>query len=203
MIEISTLLASIISIFFIIIYITARPVSHTIKYITTVSDKIDKNIAAEFAAKVDAVLNDPRGWRKHGYTFIRQPSINSLRIRLETSEDADNLCGTHKLSCWRGGPHDIIIHLGNWMGESNSKLSIDRYRNYVISHEVGHELGLSHQKCPSAECEKRGMKECPASIMQQMTRGPSFVAPCLENDWPLDPDWDEDNPDRLYDLKII
>jgi hypothetical protein len=38
------------------------------------------------------------------------------------------------------------------------------------------------------------MAECPASVMQQMTKGPDHVAPCVETDWPLDPDWLVDDP---------
>jgi len=47
---------------------------------------------------------------------------------------------------------------------------------------------------PTAECARRGMATCPASVMQQMTRGPEYVSPCVEADWPLDPDWGIDDP---------
>jgi hypothetical protein len=58
-----------------------------------------------------------------------------------------------------------------------SKLPIDRYRTYVICHEVGHSLGLQHSKCPGP-----GQK---GSVMQQMSKGPEHISPCIENEWPL------------------
>jgi hypothetical protein len=48
-------------------------------------------------------------------------------------------------------------------------------------------------KCPLAECERRGISPCPASVMQQMTLGGKAIAPCIASDWPLDPDWGVDN----------
>lgn len=149
----------------------------------------------EFAGEVSRVLADPRGWRKYGYEFREVPAGAGVRrVRLETAERSAELCGVGGFSCWRRGPNDIIINLKNWMGGSASRLPLDRYRTYVVNHETGHSLGLSHQGCPVAECARRGLKPCPASVMQQMTRGPEHVAPCVEADWPLDPDWRIDDP---------
>lgn len=151
----------------------------------------------EFAAKIAQVLSDPRGWRKYGFEFREVPEREgAVHVRLESSDDAASLCGISGFSCWRERPADIVINLGNWMGGSRSQLPLDRYRTYVINHEWGHALGLEHQKCPAAECTRRGMTTCPASVMQQMTRGAEHIAPCVEADWPLDPDWRIDDPTR-------
>jgi hypothetical protein len=96
-------------------------------------------------------------------------------------------------------PIDIIINYKNWMGGSKSTLSIMDYHKYIINHEVGHWLGLEHSKCPLEECKKRGIeaKDCPASIMQQMSKGLKHLAPCgKETCTPLPPDWGVDNPHR-------
>jgi hypothetical protein len=167
-----------------------------IPYTVSVSARAQGVSAEEFAAKVAAVLHDPRGWRKYGYRFyqVAAPCGSALHIHLEAADDADRLCRARGFSCWRPPSNDIVIHLGNWMGGSASRLPLDRYRNYVINHEVGHSLGLPHRKCPAAECARRGVTSCPASVMQQMTRGPGHVSPCIEADWPLDPDWGTDDP---------
>ena len=168
----------------------------TVTYDTSIGDGVAAGSAAGFGREVDRVLADPRGWAKYGYRFVRDAQRPALRIRLETSAAAAALCGAEGFSCWRRRPNDIVMHEGNWNGGCQSRLPLERYRNYVVCHEVGHALGLPHQRCPAAECARRGMKTCPASVMQQMTCGPGAIAPCAEADWPLDPDWGIDDPRR-------
>ncbi len=166
-----------------------------VTYTTTVGPGVPLGeAAATFGETVDRVLADPRGWAKYGYTFVRATHSPQLRIRLETAAVTERECRVPGFSCWRAGVNDIVVNLANWTGGSRSRLPLDRYRTYVICHEVGHSLGLDHQPCPAAECRRRGMRVCPASVMMQMTRGPEHVSPCAESEWPLDPDWKTDDP---------
>jgi hypothetical protein len=189
-----------------------------IHYTTSVGPGVEDETEAGFAREVDRVLTDPRGWKKYGYTFVRDavrlPSNplsfdddsedeadmrplragEPLHIHLETAAEAGRACGIEGFSCWRPRARDVVIHADNWQGRSASRLPLEQYHNYVISHEVGHALGLPHQACPAEECARRGRAPCPASIMQQATRGPDHIRPCVENDWPLDPDWQIDDP---------
>jgi hypothetical protein len=168
----------------------------TLTYTSQVSSSVQGETSEGFAREIDRILADPRGWRKYNYTFVRSTQTPDISFYLETGADADRLCGMGGLSCWLGADAGdrIIIHLDNWLGKSRSQLPLERYHNYVINHEVGHALNLDHTACPQAECARRGMAQCPASVMQQMTRGPAHISPCVESDWPLDPSWLVDTP---------
>lgn len=159
-----------------------------------------------FREKVHSVLNDPRGWNKYGYYFreIHSDEANSGRINagalhiiLVTGDKAKRKCGSALggFSCYSSGENIIYMNLDNWMGGSKSSLPLDRYRTYAVNHEVGHRLGIGHpseSNCSKSEYCKRAFDKttgigAPGSVMVQMTRGPDWVYPCVENEWPLDP----------------
>jgi hypothetical protein len=145
----------------------------------------------ELKNKIHHTLTDPRGWSKYGYIFKRNPNAPGkiLRIHLAKNKTISDLYGPQidSLSAYVPGTHEIFINYDNWMGGSKSSMQLDRYRTYVINHEVGHALGLDHAKCHKARCDQLGMDKCPGSVMIQMTKGPDHVRPCVENEFPLDP----------------
>ncbi len=160
-----------------------------------------KEKMAEFKKYLEEVLGDSSGWKSHGYNFIYVDENTPCQIQYVPAyaNQAAKLCQLPGFSCWRSNKSNnvngkIILNISNWNGWSKSQLPIDKYRYYVINHETGHALGLKHQECPIEECKRRGMKDCPASIMQQMTRGLDHISPCIESWKPLDKSWIIDNP---------
>lgn len=161
-------------------------------YYNIITKKSAKEHAQEFTDKVRDVLGDSRGWAKFGYSFEEiegkaPEGSETLEIILASDEEVEAYCGFKEregisLSCYDPGAHKIMINLKNWLGGSKSTLPLERYRTYVINHEVGHALGLDHNVCPAP-----GQ---PGSVMQQMTKGPDHVAPCQENDLPRDDELD-------------
>jgi hypothetical protein len=75
------------------------------------------------------------------------------------------------LSCAELGGKQIRINVENWKhGSARSGQDLNGYRQYVISHEMGHILGQDHVKCPG--------KGHLAPIMIQQTLG---LHGCLPN----------------------
>ena len=120
-----------------------------------------------------AYLNSPDGWSQDGYTF--EPAAKSsarVWIRLSTSKTIEQLCGlSPMLSCAELGGKHIYLCAERWFsGSPKSGLDIENYRQYMVSHEMGHILGKQHVKCPG-----KGHK---APIMVQQTLG---IGECIPN----------------------
>lgn len=128
-----------------------------------------------FAAAVDRTLADPRGWTGHGYAFQRIERA-TRRIVLASPRTVDRLCAPlqtrGEVSCRNG---DVVaINAKRWvLGAESYARDLKGYRTYVVNHEVGHSLGLSHKPCPAAGR--------PAPVMLQQTLG---LNGCLKNPWP-------------------
>jgi len=117
-------------------------------------------------------LNDPDGWSKKGYFFEPVSFNQDVTIHLSSQPTIDKECGLDgKLSCAELGGKKVWLNSERWYhGSSKSKLSLDNYRQYMVSHEIGHILGFDHTQCPC--------KNCPAPIMMQQTKG---IGQCKPN----------------------
>ena len=95
----------------------------------------------------------------------------SVHIRLSMPDTILKQCGHKTLSCAELGGRNVWLNAARWFrGAPKSKLPLEDYRQYVISHEIGHILGFDHKKCPC--------KGCKAPIMMQQTQG---IGECKPN----------------------
>uniref|UniRef100_A0A6C0CJR5 DUF3152 domain-containing protein n=1 Tax=viral metagenome TaxID=1070528 RepID=A0A6C0CJR5_9ZZZZ len=117
-------------------------------------------------------LNDPEGWSKKGYSFYPVTQNHDVLIRLSSDETIQSICGLESgLSCAELKGKNIWLNADRWFhGSSKSKLSLDDYRQYMVSHEMGHILGYEHTTCPCPGCR--------APIMMQQTKG---IGKCKPN----------------------
>ena len=118
-------------------------------------------------------LNSPDGWSQDGYFFEPVEKYKAdVWIRMSLSKTIEEICGNSPmLSCaFLGGKHMYLCAELWFGGAENSGLDIQDYRQYMVSHEMGHILGKEHAKCP-----RKGAK---APVMMQQTLG---IGECIPN----------------------
>lgn len=132
----------------------------------------------EFARIVADTLAADQGWAAGGdYRFQQVPdgAGHDFTVYLVTSETAAQMCGAGGLvviapglpeggvSCRLSG--QVIINLSRWRLSVahyvEAGVPLEVYRQMLLNHEVGHELGYGHFACPG-----RGQ---PAPVMQQQS----------------------------------
>jgi hypothetical protein len=142
-----------------------------------------------FVAQVEATLGDRRSWTGDGRLRLQRVAGDEavdFTVYLATRDTAGRMCRRGGTNITVGGrPYTscrvtgkAIINLDRWRLSSRpyveAKVPLATYRQYVINHEVGHELGQNHQGCP-----KRGG---PAPVMVQQTL---MLRGCVPYAWPL------------------
>ncbi len=133
----------------------------------------------EFAAVALEILNDPRGWVRAGFSFVRDDTAGYLLVLAEGPE-VDQLClpldTATKVSC-QNGPV-VALNADRWrVGVSHWDDDLTAYRGYLVNHEVGHLLGQRH---PTPRCPVPGR---PAAVMEPQTGN---LKGCRGNAWPRD-----------------
>jgi hypothetical protein len=130
---------------------------------------------AAVAARVTAILSDPRSWR----VAVRRVSSGAVdfRVILARPTTTDRLCAplaTNGLfSCAQSDR--AVLNAARWLGGAKPyRRALRRYRVYMVNHEVGHMLGHGHGGCSGT-----GL---PAPVMMQQTKG---LGGCRPNPWPL------------------
>lgn len=128
----------------------------------------------DFARAVHETLNDPRGWAR--FQRVDHGPVR-LRVALSSPRTTDSQClplrTGGELSCWNGTRS--VINALRWAeGVRGYRGNLAAYRDYVISHEVGHGLGHHHLSCPG-----RGRL---APVMVQQSKS---LEHCRPNPWPF------------------
>jgi hypothetical protein len=141
-----------------------------ITYSVVVDPDVDFSLK-DFATDVAICLADPNGWESKGYRFFQVKRNPQVVIHLSSKVGLRKAGCDDTLSCAELGGKQMRINVENWKhGSAKSGQDLNGYRQYVISHEMGHILGQDHVKCPG--------KGHPAPIMIQQTLG---LHGCLPN----------------------
>jgi hypothetical protein len=137
--------------------------------------RVDRRV---FAAAVERVLADRRGWAGAGLAF-RRVSVGSVdfRVTLASPSLTDGLCAplpTNGIfSCASG--NRAVLNVLRWSSGADAyRGRLDRYRFYMVNHEVGHVLEHGHAWCPAPGDL--------APVMMQQTKG---LGGCRPNPWPF------------------
>jgi hypothetical protein len=141
-----------------------------ITYSVVVDPDVDFSLK-EFATDVAICLADPNGWESKGYRFFQVKRNPQVVIHLSSKSGLRKVGCDDTLSCAELGGKQMRINVENWKhGSAKSGQDLDGYRQYVISHEMGHILGFDHVKCPG--------KGLPVPIMTQQTIS---IGKCVAN----------------------
>ncbi len=157
------------------------------RFRVAVEDGSGEDVGA-FGDAVQRALAGPGSWVDSGELRLQRVAPADrydFTIYLATRDTAGQLClsggvdiridGVPYTSC--RVPGKVVVNLDRWRTSVPhlvaAKLPLDTYRLYVVNHEVGHQLGHGHERCPGPGK--------PAPVMQQQTL---FLDGCRPNPWP-------------------
>jgi len=127
--------------------------------------------AKQFARDIEIYLSDPDGWVSRGYEFEYVTRSPQIVIHLATPEQIRAAGCDPALSCAEMNGTHLRLNSARWSGllPNHSKLPLDEYRQYMVTHEMGHSLGHEHVGCPTPGA--------PAPLMMQQTLGIGACSP--------------------------
>jgi hypothetical protein len=149
-----------------------------LRYRVAVEGGIGNVDVERFGSQVATILADPRGWTGGGQWRLQRVGPGGpadFTIQLTTPVTRSQLCGdaADRYTSCRTGDH-VVINVARWVrGVPQFDGDLATYRQYLVTHEVGHRLGHGHELCPRAG----GL----APVMQQQTLG---LHGCRPNAWP-------------------
>lgn len=138
---------------------------------TTVVDPDVKYSPTQFRKEIKTYLADPDGWKSEGYVFQLSRTPDVMIHLTSPATLGRSGCRDSNLSCAELGGRHMHLNATRWSnGASASRLPLPKYRQYMVTHEMGHILGHDHVKCP-------GPRQ-PAPLMMQQTLG---IGACKPN----------------------
>ncbi|GAB3937873.1 DUF3152 domain-containing protein [Micromonospora vulcania] len=115
---------------------------------------------ADVAAEVSATLNDPRGWTAGGTRRLHRVGADTpadFTVYLATPGTRDELCQDNPdgyTSCRKGDK--VVLNVARWVKSvPGYSAGLAGYRQYMVNHEVGHRLGMGHERCPGGVGRRR------------------------------------------------
>ncbi len=161
--------------------------------------------AAELERSAMSILNDPAGWSRAGYRFVADPD-SELTVVLAEGARVDALClplETYGTVNCQNGPV-VALNAARWRNAWRGwDDTVEAYRFYVVTHEVGHLIGLRHPagRCPDGATRSAAMDpqtrttlHCPGNgvpldwEIEWASRRPAVIGPTPEWDGPR-PEW--------------
>ncbi|MEV6909980.1 DUF3152 domain-containing protein [Amycolatopsis sp. NPDC051071] len=148
-----------------------------------------------FVKAVESTLGDRRGWTGGGRWRLRRVGPEGpydFTIYLATPKTRDLLCGRPDgyTSCRNG--NSVVLNVARWADAvPGYGAPLEVYRQYMLTHEVGHRLGRGHETCP--------VPGALAPVMQQQTLG---LHGCAPNPWPYPDGTQYSGPSGEYDDPI-
>lgn len=153
-----------------------------------------------FKEMVAVLITHELGWSRYGYRFKRvgkgkaSGRCKHFTIMLTPHFVIAERFPTFKelrLSVCDRSTNTIYINESRWLRTvpDRSHLQLPEYRAYLVSHEVGHILGLDHTApSPCSNAERDRFVEAPT--MMQQTLG---IGHCMPSPWP--------KPDEIHRLR--
>ncbi|MDF7663273.1 DUF3152 domain-containing protein [Bifidobacterium sp. ESL0763] len=158
--------------------------AHQYVYCVGTRGNVEDSSMRVFENDIFRTLNNPKGWPRAGATFTLGSAdagncdftMYLAQANQMTTFSAD--C-SDEYSCRVGD--DVIVNEDRWNGATKqlikAGLTLQRYREMVINHEVGHRLGHIDNEQTCAGPGK------PAPLMQEQSMA---LDGCKPNEWPTD-----------------